>query len=107
MNKEIIAEVHIMGKQYQIKCFEHEVSALKEAAKSVETCIQNVRQKSAALNLEKVIVVSAINLAYQLQTIKNQHNDLVHNVHDKLHELQNKIESSLATKTEMELCSIE
>lgn len=107
MSQHTIAQVHIMGRMYQIKCLEDEVASLQKAAELLENNMQSIREKSTAFNLEKIAIVSAINLAHQLLAIKNQHTDLMQNVHDKLHYLQNKIELSLADEKQMEFQAVE
>lgn len=83
-------QLRILGKEYRLRCPEGQESALRLAAAEVEARMKQLRGLSAAHVTESVAVVTAINLAYELQHKKpaapaqQQQQQLVDEMHKQL-----------------------
>ncbi len=100
-NDAIDTSVELMGKTYQIKCPETEVNALKRAAQYLEEKMRLIRE-SGILSLDRVAIITALNVAHQLLTLEQQKNQHAHMINQRLAELHAKVESALVQNAEME-----
>ena len=94
--------IEIMGKTYQIKCPAAEINALQRAAQYLEEKMRLIRE-SGILHLDRVAIITALNVAHQLLTIEQQKNQYAHMVNQRLTELKVKVENALTHNTDMEL----
>lgn len=108
MSKELpdIATVEILGKSYQIKCPESEVNSLKRAADYLENTMRAMRE-AGVLSLDKVAIITALNVIHQWQTLEQQKHHYVQSVNQRLLDLQSRVEHALAQTAQMELQSAE
>jgi len=98
--------IEIMGKTYQIKCPEAEINSLQCAAQYLEEKMRLIRA-SGILSLDRVAIITALNVAHQLLVLEQQKNQHAQLINQRLTELQNKVESALAQHAQMELQSAE
>lgn len=96
--------IEIMGKTYQIKCPETEINSLQRAAQYLEEKMRLIRA-SGVLSLDRVAIITALNVAHQLLMLEQQKNQHAQLINQRLTELQNKVESALAQHAQMELRS--
>jgi cell division protein ZapA len=107
MNKELPdTSVEILGKSYQIKCPESEVTSLRRAAEYLESNMRLMRE-AGVLSADKVAVITALNVIHQLQIAEQQKNHYIQSVNQRLLELQGRVEQALAQTAQMELQSAE
>lgn len=104
MNK-ITVSVEILGKIYQIKCGENEVEALKKAASSLNEKMQTMQAAGNIINFDRVAVLAALNLTHQLMHLEQQSNQVIQTVHERLQEINGKVEAALAKNSQMEFAS--
>jgi len=102
MNNTTDTSIEIMGKTYQIKCPETEVNSLQRAAQYLEEKMRLIRA-SGILSLDRVAIITALNMAHQLLMLEQQKNQQAQLLNQRLTELQNKVESALAQSMQMEL----
>src|SRR5690348_3583572 len=98
--------IEIMGKTYQIKCPESEVSALHRAAEYLEEKMHDMRE-AGILSLDRVAIITALNVVHQLQTLERQKSHHLQMMNQRLLDLQAKVENALAQSAQMELQSAE
>ena len=98
--------VEILGKSYQIKCPESEVNSLKRAAEYLENKMRTMRE-AGILSVDKVAIITALNVIHEWQTLEQQKNHYVQNVNQRVLELQTRVEHALAQTAQMELQSAE
>jgi cell division protein ZapA len=98
--------IEIMGKAYQIKCPATEINSLQRAAQYLEEKMRLIRE-SGILNLERIAIITALNVTHQLLALEQQKNQHAHTINQRLADLQLKIENSLAQSVKMELLSAE
>lgn len=107
MNKEAPdTSIEIMGKIYQIKCPETEVSSLHRAAEYLEEKMHIMRE-SGVISADRVAIITALNVVHQLLTLERQKNHHFQTINQRLLELQSKVENALAQTAQMELQSAE
>jgi cell division protein ZapA len=99
-------KIHIMGKDYLIKCHETEIDSLKSAATFLEKQMQQMRD-SGMLSVDRIAVMTALNIAHQFLNLENQSNTHSHVIQQRLRELQNKVEVALAQHAQMEFEPVE
>lgn len=107
MSKELLdTSIQIMGKVYQIKCPEAEVSALHKAAQYLEEKMHMMRE-AGVVSLDRVAIITALNVVHQLFTVERQKNHHSQSINQRLMDLQSKVEHALAQTAQMELQSAE
>ena len=70
-------KIHILGKEIQVGCSAGDESDLEKAAKYVDASMRESRNRNKTLPVEKIAIVTAINLANEL--IKTELNTEKHN----------------------------
>jgi cell division protein ZapA len=100
MTDQVIA-ITIMDRTYQIKCPQSEAAQLQESAKYLNAEMKKLSQSSQISNTERLAIVAALNIAHELQTIKNQKNAYMDVMHDQIKSLQYRIQKFLGTKEEV------
>lgn len=103
----ITTAVEILGKTYSIKCPENEAQALHQAAHYLEQKIQEAIKTSKTLCIERAIIVSALNLTFELLALQQKNTIYLQNVNQRLRDLQSKLETALVEHAQMELSSAE
>ena len=92
-NKTISTTIEILGKPYPIRCPEEELAGLQQAAALLHDKMLEVRESGKAINLERIAIITALNVTYQLLQIDKQKSTLVDKINDRIALLYNKIES--------------
>jgi cell division protein ZapA len=59
--------VQILDKDYQVACPMDERDALRNAAQSLDERMRDIRGSGAVIGLERIAVMAALNLSYELQ----------------------------------------
>jgi cell division protein ZapA len=70
--KNNLVKVTIFDREYSIKCPPEEAFQLQEAAKILDTQMRATSQNSNNANIERVAVVTALNISYELTRLKQQ-----------------------------------
>ena len=105
-DKIISTTIEILGKTYQIKCPDSEVDALQKAAGYLEEKMQQVRH-SGITQMDKIAVIAALNVAYQLLNFDSIKQDAMQNINQRLQDLQTKVEEALVPNVQSELLTAE
>lgn len=93
--KTTTTTIEILGKQYPVRCLESEVESLQKAARLLDQNMQQVQESGKAINLERIAIISALNIAHQLIEIDSQKGNVLHAVNQRIAKLQQKVESAL------------
>ncbi len=75
MTTETIS-VHILDKDYQVACPSDERDALSRAASELDRRMREIRQSGTVIGVERIAVMAALNLAYELFNSSGQHSEL-------------------------------
>lgn len=85
--------IKILDTEYRIACPPAERDALKKAAAYVDLQMQQVRQAGRISGLEKIAVMTSLNMAHDL--LSSQKDFLSGKLGDRLQILQNKLEDAI------------
>lgn len=99
--KTVTTTIEILGKLYPVRCKETEVNSLQMAAKLLNQKMSEVQESGKAINLERIAIITGLNLANQLLQTDTQKSSVMQKINQRLMQLQNKIESSLHGQAEM------
>lgn len=99
--KIVTTTIEILGKLYPVRCQEAEVNSLQMAAKLLNEKMSEVQESGKAINLERIAIITGLNLANQLLQTDTQKSSVMQKINQRLMQLQNKMESSLHGQTEM------
>jgi cell division protein ZapA len=90
----ISLKIHILGKEYQVNCPPEERDALERSAELLNEKIEEIRNGSQIIGLERIAVMAALNLAHDLILTETsaQENSFAS---DLLQTMNSKIDSAL------------
>lgn len=94
--------VHILGKPYAVRCPENEVAGLQAAAQFVDQQMQQVQASGKAINLERIAIITAVNIAYQFLQSSEEKSSTLQNINERLSRLQEKIDASMSSSQRLE-----
>ncbi len=85
----------IMGKEYKIVCDEEEQDDLIQSAQQIDVQMRKMRDSGKIAGPDRIAVMAALNLAHELQVMKNQNTQLTQKLSESLAKLSSKIENVL------------
>ncbi|HXW60196.1 MAG TPA: cell division protein ZapA [Myxococcota bacterium] len=104
MTEEIIhTTVNILGKTYPVRCRESEVAALHKAASYLHDEMLRVQSSGKVINLERIAIITALNLAYQLLEQDQQRSQLISNINQKINQLEDKMDTATVASRQLEM----
>lgn len=65
-------ELRILGQVLRLNCPSDQQLALREAAQSLERRVMNFKERSGIIQLERVLSIVALNLAFELEQEKQK-----------------------------------
>jgi cell division protein ZapA len=93
--KTVTSMVEILGKPYSIKCLESELESLQKAANYLSEKMLEVQESGKAINLERIAIITALNIAHQFLQTDNQKNSFVNKINQRIVNLQDKLDSAI------------
>lgn len=93
--KIISTNVEILGKPYPVRCPEGELAALQQAARYLDQKMCEVRDSGKAINLERIAIITALNMAYELQQSGQHKNSFVDKINQYILHLQEKLDQAI------------
>ena len=93
-NQQVVA-VKILDKEYKVACPPGEHESLISSAKEVDTRMRDIRKSGKVLNMDRIAVMVALNLAHELLGASTQVKNIDANVVDRLETLQSRIDQTL------------
>ena len=104
MTEKIIhTTVNILGKIYPVRSMESEVQALQKAANYLHEEMLNVQSSGKVINLERIAIITALNIACQLIEQDQQKSLLIAKINKKINQLEDKLDLATAKSKQMEL----
>lgn len=64
--------IRILDKDYQVSCPSEERDALLQSARSLDDHMKSIRNSGNVIGLERIAVMAALNLTYDLSKSENQ-----------------------------------
>jgi cell division protein ZapA len=94
-NKPQAVSVTIMGKEYRIACDPEEQDDLIYSAHQLDVQMRKMRDSGKIAGPDRIAVMAALNLAHELQLMKNKNAILSQDLSECLTKMSHKIENVL------------
>lgn len=93
--------LNILGKTYKVKCPQNKVVELRESAQYLEDKMREMSHgnDNHMLGVDRLLVVSALNIAHELLDQKRQANNYMDVMGQHIQNLQQKVEHALAANS--------
>lgn len=95
MSDEEPIRIQIMDSEYRIACSEDERDALLKAAAHLNDTMQGIRSTGKVLGVERIAVMAALNISYELLDTQRQNAILEEAVNERLKEILGQVEKAL------------
>ncbi len=96
MNDKIgTTSIEILGKFYSVRCPESEVKALQQAATYLNQKMAEVFDSGKAINLERIAIISALNIAHEFLQQDQQKTALENKINQQINRLQDKLDTAI------------
>jgi len=95
--------IEILGKLYPIRCHESEVQALQEAAVFLNKQMAEVQDSGKAINLERIAIITALNITHEFLSLNQQKNTLLTKVNQRITYIQEKLDTAINKNLQTEL----
>ncbi len=89
--------VHILDREYTVGVAPDERSSLMAAAKLLDSRMREVRGSNRMAAVDRVAVLAALNLAHELQQLRDEQQARNRDVERTLQDLHRKLDSALGT----------
>lgn len=89
--------LNILGKLYKVKCPQDKIAELREAAQYLESRMRQVGHNGKAPAADRLTVVTALNLTYELLAQKKQTSAYMDMMSQQIRSLQTKIEDAVSS----------
>lgn len=100
-NADHVATITILDRSFQIKCPPEEVAQLQESANYLNAEIRKIHQPGQPKNMERLVLVAALNIVHELMVFKNQKNAYLDVMHEQIKSLQNRVQKFLGVTEEV------
>ena len=94
--------VRLLDREYQVACPADERSALLDSAEYLDAKMREVRDSGKVAGLDRIAVISALNLANELITLRRAGSSVDSDLGAKLRALRERVESALEKGQQME-----
>lgn len=93
--------IRILGHEYQVACPEDERESLLASAEYLDKRMSSIRKKGKALGMERIAVMTALNMARELLDFHNQRKraSIDKEINERLQQLQLKIDAALENES--------
>ena len=100
MNNAVIpVTVRIMDNEYRVACAEEKQESLLAAAEYLNAKMLEIRGGSKLLGVERIAVMAALNISYELLTCRQEAAELSDLTQEGVRALLNKVETTLSKAT--------
>lgn len=101
--KTISTTIEILGKIYPIRCLESELPGLQQAASYLNRQMQEIQNSGKVINLERIAIISALNIAHQFLQYDQQKNSLVTAINKRIGQLHERLDYALTKHKQKDL----
>jgi cell division protein ZapA len=95
--------VRLLDREYQVACPSEERADLLDSAEYLDAKMREVRDAGKVVGLDRIAVISALNLANELIKLRRQGSTLDGDVGARLRTLRERVESALERGQQLEL----
>ena len=105
MNEERVTRisVRLLDREYQVACPADERSDLLDSAEYLDTKMREVRDGGKVVGLDRIAVISALNLANELIKLRRNGSVVDSDLGSKIRTLRERVESALEKGQQLEL----
>lgn len=83
--------VKILDKHYDIRCPSDMVQELQNAADFVDHEMRSIRDSGKVVGMDRIAVITALNIAYKLMTSEQKENKSIEEMSDRIREMQKRL----------------
>lgn len=102
-HKTVSTTIDILGKLYPIRCSEAELPSLQQAAEYLNEKMLEVQESGKAINLERIAIITALNIAHQYLQVDKQKSSIVDKINQRITQLQAKLDTAMNQARQTEL----
>ena len=95
--------VRLLDREYQVACPAEERSDLLDSAEYLDAKMKEVRDSGKVVGLDRIAVISALNIANELIKLKRNGSTLESDVGTRLRHLRERVEAALEKGQQLEL----
>ncbi|MBS0358214.1 MAG: cell division protein ZapA [Proteobacteria bacterium] len=95
--------VRILDKQYEVRCSSDQELDLHQAARFLDSKMQQIRHNGKLKSAEQIAIMAALNVSHELLIQQKQKDQYIHAMSKQIKVLNSKIDASLAKQEEIEL----
>jgi len=95
--------VRLLDREYQVACPADERSDLLDSAEYLDTKMREVRDAGKVVGLDRIAVISALNLANELIKLRRNGSVVDSDLGSKIRTLRERVESALEKGQQLEL----
>jgi len=95
--------VRLLDREYQVACPAEERADLLDSAEYLDTKMREVRDGGKVVGLDRIAVISALNLANELIKLRRNGSVVDSDVGSKIRTLRERVESALEKGQQLEL----
>ena len=95
--------VRLLDREYQVACPADERSGLLDSAEYLDTKMREVRDGGKVVGLDRIAVISALNLANELIKLRRNGSVVDSDLGSKIRTLRERVESALEKGQQLEL----
>ncbi len=94
-DKPTPVSIRILGKDYMVSCPSGAQASLISSAKQVDSKMREIRKSGKIIGSERIAVITALNLAHELDFANEQMNSVDDDIIERMDKLQQKIDATL------------
>jgi len=98
-NTTLPVTVRILDNEYRVACAEDKQESLLAAAEYLNAKMLEIRSSSKLLGIERIAVMAALNISYELLTCRQEVAELSDSTQEGVRALLNKVETALSKAT--------
>jgi cell division protein ZapA len=102
-DRMVRVSVRILEKEYQVACLPEERSELLDSAELVNTKMREIRDAGNIVGLDRIAVMTALNLAHELLKLRNRGDEAQVDVGRRVRQMRERVESALAKNQQLDL----
>ena len=100
MSSEPVAtKVHILDKEYAVRCPPEEQSALQESARYLSERMEEAKSSGRALSHDRIAIMTALNIASEYLKLRQEKEALETALAEDIHRIASKLASSSARRS--------
>ena len=102
-SKNAQVSIRILEKEYQVACPAAEKSDLMAAAELLNRNMQDIRDRSKIVGLDRVAVMAALNLANEVIKFRDRDESLSSSFGSRIESLRDKLDTALGNSKQLSL----